>query len=158
RPIARTHTKLACAQCHGETANAPPPADACKTCHGDSHGSVRGGHQKMIAKGEMTCLTCHRQHSGAQGVTFDDSKIVRWGAGGAAEFPPPRQTGVALGAIAKGTTVPLIPLSSCVKCHDPGRASDPIAACVPHVATDAGVPVSQCFDEHVRVRQTHAES
>jgi thioredoxin reductase/ferredoxin len=154
RPIARTHAKLTCTQCHGETASTPPPAAACKTCHGDSHGSVRGGHQKMIAKGEMTCLTCHRQHSGAQGITFDDSKIVRWGAGGAAEFPPPRQTGVALGAIAKGTTVPLVPLSSCVSCHDTTRASDPIAACVPR----SGGPVSQCFDEHVRVRQTHAES
>jgi thioredoxin reductase len=152
RPIARTHAKLTCAQCHGETANAPPPAAACKGCHGDSHGSVRAGHQKMIAKGEMTCLTCHRQHAGAQGITFDDRKIVRWGAGGAAELPP-------RGAIAKGTTVPLVPLSSCVSCHDTTRASDPIAACVPRAGTrNPGPAVSQCFDEHVRVRQTHAES
>ncbi len=131
RPIARPHAKNTCASCHGETANAPPPAAVCQTCHGSSHGSVRGGHQKMIAKGEMTCLTCHHQHAGAQGITFEDSKIVRWGAGGEASFPPPRQTGVVLGAVTKGTTVPLIPLSVCVKCHDVDRASDPIAACVP---------------------------
>ena len=159
RPIARTHTKLACTSCHGETANAPPSAAACKTCHGGSHGSVRGGHERMIARGDMTCLTCHHQHSGAQGITFDDRKIVRWGAGGAAELPPPRQTGVTLGSIAKGTTVPLVPLSVCTQCHDTNRASDPIAACVPRAGQgDAGVPVSQCFDEHVRVRQSHGES
>lgn len=157
RPIARPHAKNTCASCHGEATNAPPPAAACRSCHGGSHGSVRAGHEKMIARGEMTCLTCHHQHAGAQGLTFDDAKITRWGAGAAVDLPPPRQTGVALGAIAKGTTVPLVPLSVCAPCHDPSRASDPIAACVPR-ARDGGPAVSQCFDEHVRVRQTHAES
>lgn len=156
RAIARTHVKVLCTSCHGETGRAPATADACKKCHGGSHDSVRTGHEKMIAKGEMTCLTCHRQHDRAQGVTFEDGKIVRWGAGGEATFPPPRQTGIAPGAIASGTTVPLVPLTLCVPCHDPARPSDPIAACVPRGGSEPRV--AQCFDEHVRVRQPHPSS
>ena len=169
RPIAKPHAKLACTSCHGENTSAPPPASACQSCHMISHGSTRAGHQRMIAKGEMTCLTCHHQHKGAQGITFDDSKILRWGAGGEVELPPPRQTGVARGTIAKGTTVPLVPLAVCTQCHDVKRASDPIAACVPRgpssdpktdAKTDAKTEpkVSLCFDEHVRVRETLRES
>ncbi|MBX3230968.1 MAG: NAD(P)-binding domain-containing protein [Labilithrix sp.] len=156
RPIARPHAKLGCASCHGEATSTPAPAAVCKTCHGGSHASTRAGHQKMIAKGEMTCLTCHKQHAGAQGVTFDDGRVVRWGA--SAEVIVPRQNGT----IARGTTVPLVATTACAKCHDLTRASDPVSACVParRTGADAGAPkdVSLCFDEHARVRETHPSS
>ena len=144
RPIARPHAKLGCASCHGEATNAPPSAAACKTCHGPTHVSTRAGHKKMAAKGDMTCLTCHKQHAGAQGITFDDGKVVRWGAG--AELIVPRQNGT----IANGTSVPLISPSVCTQCHDTTKASDPVSACVA-----AKGNASLCFDEHVRVRETH---
>jgi thioredoxin reductase len=156
KPIARPHAKLACAACHGENTSVAAPPTVCKNCHGTSHVSTRGGHQKMIAKGEMTCSTCHHQHAGVQGITFDDAKVIRWGASAEVDIPPPRQTGVTLGALPKGTTVPLVPLAACKQCHDPARASDPIAACVPRNGTEPRV--SQCFDEHAKVRESVADT
>src|SRR5690606_23633169 len=124
-------------------------------------------HRSLAAKGELTCATCHAQHAGGQGVTFDEGGIVRWGAGSEVVVSPPRQSGVEPGAIAKGTTVPLVSLAACAKCHDASRASDPISACVPASArglaadADAGAGalrrvVSQCFDEHARLGDLRA--
>ncbi|MBX3204263.1 MAG: NAD(P)-binding domain-containing protein [Labilithrix sp.] len=198
RPIARPHAKVACASCHTEGAgaaavstapalaastpalgaSAPAPAAhvaaACKTCHGTSHASTRPAHRSLAAKGELTCATCHAQHAGAQGVTFEADRVVRWGVGSEIALAPSRRSGVTQGAIASGTTVPLVSLAPCAKCHDPSRAADPIAACVPAgaralaaaAAASAGagsggerrpdarelreVP-SQCFDEHAKL-------
>ncbi len=161
RPIARPHAHVACASCHSSAAasSAATPAHlaaACKTCHGAAHASVRRGHRELVAKGELPCATCHGQHADAQGVTFDDGAVVRWGAGAEVALQP-RERGVRPGAIARGTTVPLVPLAACARCHDPRRAEDPIAACVPSAVRasgrDAGVDgiASQCFDEHRRL-------
>ncbi|MDF2692260.1 MAG: Thioredoxin reductase [Labilithrix sp.] len=168
RPIARPHAKVACSSCHGgenETAATSPPhyaSAACTTCHGAQHVSTRPAHRKLAAKGELTCATCHAQHTGSQGMTFEADSIVRWGVGGEVVLAPPRQSGVSPGAIARGTTVPLVSLGACAKCHDPSRASDPISACVPSTArarapsslNDEGAfrqVASQCFDEHARL-------
>jgi thioredoxin reductase/NAD-dependent dihydropyrimidine dehydrogenase PreA subunit len=189
RPIARPHAKVACASCHTDLAPAssasattipsaapsslpPPPspgvvaAAACKNCHGTSHPSTRAAHRNLAAKGELTCATCHTQHAGAQGVTFNaDGTIVRWGASSEVILPPPRQSGVAEGAIAAKTTVPLVSLAVCAKCHDESKASDPISACIPANAraaayeSDAGAAValkkrvSLCFDEHHKLNE-----
>jgi thioredoxin reductase len=131
-------------------------------CHGTSHASTRSAHRSLAAKGELTCATCHAQHAGSQGLTFEAEGIVRWGTGSEVTLTPPRQSGVNAGAIPKGTTVPLVSLAACAKCHEPSRAADPISACVPSTAralaasADVGpgalrnVP-SQCFDEHARL-------
>src|SRR5262249_2608055 len=87
KPIARPHAKIACSTCHGGATSPAAPATACRNGHGGAHGSPRPPHQKLIAKGEMTCTTCHHQHTGAQGVTFDDGKVIRWGAGASLEVP-----------------------------------------------------------------------
>lgn len=156
RPLARPHAKVACAKCH----DAPAPAAAiapvssapvakfetgaaCKTCHGASHGSTRPAHRALAQKGELTCATCHPAHGGVQGVSFTAKGALRWGAGAEESVP-------IAPAVKAGTNVPLVSLGVCAKCHDPSRASDPIAACVPGGKTN-GDPkkiVSQCFDEH----------
>jgi thioredoxin reductase len=53
-------------------------------------------------------------------------------------------------AVKAGTNVPLVSLGVCAQCHDPSRASDPLAACVPggKLAGEPKKIVSQCFDEH----------
>lgn len=132
---------------------------ACTTCHGASHASTRPAHRSLAAKGELTCATCHAQHAGAQGLSFEAERVVRWGAGAEVALAPPRGSGVSPGAVASGTTVPLVPLAACAKCHDPSRAADPIAACVPATArASAGTTggelrtiASQCFDEHAKL-------
>jgi thioredoxin reductase len=172
RPIARPHAKLACASCHAPASSssaaaaaaAATPAAACKTCHGSTHVSARPAHRALAAKGELSCPSCHTQHAGSQGVTFESATVVRWGAGSEVALPPSSLSGVAPGAVARGTTVPLVSLAACARCHDPARASDPIAACVPADARararerDAGAGVevlrqvpSQCFDEHAKL-------
>lgn len=179
RPIARPHAKVPCASCHAEPSTSPKPpaspssvvetqyhlAAACKTCHGTSHGSTRPAHGKLVSRGELTCVTCHAQHAGAQGVSFEDDAVVRWGAGSEVVVSPPRQSGMTPGVIASKTTVPLVALAACAKCHDPTRAADPISACVSASArkqdADAGVAAfrtvtSQCFDEHQKLDDAHA--
>ncbi len=162
RPISKPHAKLACERCHSETATAPaasasslpapphpnvPSGAVCKSCHGEkAHASRRPAHRALAAKGELGCATCHPAHAGVQGVTFTDDGIVRWGAG--AEVKVPKAA-----TLPKGTTVPLVSLGVCAKCHDPSRAGDPIAACVPadvRGKSDADLRkrVSLCFDEH----------
>ena len=143
RPLARPHAnaKIACVKCH-ETAEANP-GNACKNCHGTSHTSTRPAHRALAQKGELTCTTCHPAHSGVQGVTFTADSAIRWGAG--SEQILPRSPGMK-----PGTTVPLVSLGVCAKCHDETRASDPIAACVPggKVSGEPKKLASQCFDEH----------
>jgi len=165
RPIARPHAKVACGACHAETSTsvaslAPEPphhvAAACKSCHGGSHVSTRAAHRSLAAKGELTCATCHAQHAGGQGVTFESDRVVRWGAGSEVAVGPPRGGAPGSGALANGTTVPLVSLAACAKCHDPSRAADPISACVPaKTRADADALLrntpSQCFDEHTRL-------
>lgn len=166
RPLARPHAKVACAKCHEAPAPAPPPAPppppapaaasapaastakfetgaACKTCHGAGHASTRPAHRALAQKGELTCATCHPAHAGVQGVSFTANGALRWGAGAEAKVP-------IASAVKAGTNVPLVSLGVCAKCHDPSRASDPIAACVPggKLAGDPKKVVSACFDEH----------
>lgn len=146
KPLGRPHAKVACATCHdGATPSAP--VTACKTCHGTSHVSTRAAHKSLAAKGQLGCATCHPAHEATQGVTFVEGGFLRWGAGGA------EARGTLPAAPKPGTTVPLVALSACAKCHDPTRAADPIAPCVPaEVRTSKsfeGVSTS-CFDEHRR--------
>jgi thioredoxin reductase len=155
-PLARPHAKVACAKCH----EAPAPAAsggaalattapferaaACTTCHRASHASTRPAHRALAQKGELTCATCHPAHSGVQGVTFEGSgEAVRWAAGAEARGP-------GASGIRPGTTVALVSLAACARCHDLARASDPIAACVPggRLAGDPERVAAQCFDEH----------
>ena len=171
RPLARPHAKakIACATCHEVPVSSSPAAvvsapaatvfaaaGACKSCHGKTeHASARSAHRALAARGALTCATCHPAHEGAQGVTFGEAgSVVRWGAG-AEEKDRPLE-----GFTFKvGTSVPLVALKACAKCHDPTSAKDPIAACVPasvRVAANAvadegallGRSVSLCFDEH----------
>ncbi len=165
RPIARPHAKVACASCHAEPAADPAAhtATGCKTCHGTTHASTRPAHRALVARGELSCATCHPQHDGAQGITFGKDAVIRWAAGSEIVVRPPRTSGVEPGAIPKGTTVPLVSLTACARCHDPSRASDPISACVPASArADAGASLqtsaAQCFDEHARLGDVRTAS
>lgn len=154
RPIARAHVGVACASCHTVDRTTSPDAramsKACTTCHG-GHGSTRVGHRARVADGTLGCATCHSQHARAQGITFEDGAIVRWGSGTSTHVGPKALPNAS--AVSPGTTVPLVALASCASCHDLRRASDVIAACVPaearvKTAAYAATP-SGCFDEHV---------
>lgn len=158
KPLARPHQNLACATCHdASTAKTPVPktdeessklfteAGACKSCHA-GHASTRGPHKNLAAKGALTCASCHPAHAGAQGVTFGaDGKpgtFLRWGAGAEASAAPAPP-------IPPKTTVPLVSVASCTRCHDATRAADPIAQCLPKNAkTDPKKTAQLCFDEH----------
>jgi thioredoxin reductase/NAD-dependent dihydropyrimidine dehydrogenase PreA subunit len=132
--------KLTCSSCHASGASA---ASACTSCHA-SHLSARPAHRALAARGELGCTMCHAAHGGGQGVTFTTAGgALRWGGSGAtatqtdAHIPP-------------GTSVPIIPVSACARCHDASRTNDPIAACV--VAASTQLPATEraitCFDEH----------
>jgi thioredoxin reductase len=154
RPIVRAHANVACASCHTE-GSANPSVASCTSCHGTDHGSTRAGHRTLAAKGELTCATCHRQHAGGQGLTFEPSGIVRWGSGTSVTLDRSRAVTASRESVPALTTVPLVAVAACARCHDPSRASDPIAACVPGDIRARNVDVAQvasrCFDEHVRL-------
>jgi thioredoxin reductase/ferredoxin len=136
--LARPHVraKLTCDACHASAR----VETACVRCHG-AHPSARAAHAALASRGELACTTCHSAHAAPQGVTFlANGAFVRWG--GAEE-----QSGASDAHVADGTTVPLVALSACARCHD-RRTGDPIAACVA-----PGARVSSCFDEH-----RHAEA
>lgn len=184
-PLPRPHAeaKVACAKCHeapaasasavlpSPSASAGPPfeaAGACKTCHvAAKHVSSRAPHRALAAKGQLTCATCHPAHAGAQGVTFAGDTVIRWGAG--AETTT--QANVHPGALAvkPKTTVPIVSLKACAKCHDPSRAEDPIASCVSSDARKVAAAASAsamapalakspslCFDEHRKLEDAGA--
>jgi thioredoxin reductase len=155
RPIARPHAKLACSACHGTESPTADVGAACTSCHGPGHASARPAHRALAVKGELGCKTCHGQHAGGQGITFESDAVIRWTAG--REVALPR----ASGGISSGTTVPLVAVSACAKCHDPSRASDPIAACIPASVRAGGAVTgvaAQCFDEHVKTGEARASS
>ncbi|WP_050432220.1 NAD(P)-binding domain-containing protein [Chondromyces crocatus] len=174
-PLSRPHVQagLSCASCHAPTdsrlgdasagaaqkspakvpgavlspAQEPPSAArACPSCHG-AHGSTRPGHQQQLARGNMTCATCHTIHRGDQGVVLrPDAPPLRFAPGAEAEveggleatYRPTREA-----------TVALVTAGSCVGCHDLGAPRDPVARCLPRDGTRLGnaQPVV-CFDEH----------
>jgi thioredoxin reductase len=153
-PLIRPHVeaKLACTACHTASASA---ASACTGCH-TGHASTRAAHRNLAARGELGCTSCHDAHGGGQGITFEnDGEAIRWGGGGTT-------TSHTAARVAPGTTVPLVPLAKCARCHDGSRANDPVAACVARVASS--VPLGEravtCFDEHDAIVATsfHAGS
>ena len=155
KPLARPHQKVACRACH-DAANAPKAevtdprafteSGACKSCH-PAHASTRAGHKNLAAKGVLSCASCHPAHAGAQGITFGadghPGTFLRWGAGAEAT-PAPAPP------IASKTTVPLVAVASCTRCHDATRSADPIAGCLPANAAklDPKKTAQLCFDEH----------
>lgn len=140
-PLARPHlqAKLACAACHEAKEGA---ASACAGCHGGAaHASLRAGHARLTSTGALGCTTCHPAHGAAEGVTsLGGGQWLRWRGDVEAPIAP----GPALRA---KTTVPLVPIAACARCHDPTNARDPVAMCV-----DRGYAV--CFEEHQRVDRT----
>lgn len=149
-PLARPHAaaKLDCASCHKE-GNAP--AKACVGCHG-GHASTRPAHAALAAKGELACVSCHPAHGAPQGVTFlAHGELVRWGG-------TEERAGAVAQRVPEQTTVPLVALSACTRCHDATKAADPIVACVAGSAAQPPAPqrtlvpappaVALCFDEH----------
>ena len=141
-PLARPHVQARWRAPRAREAGEAPSAAPCVRCHGGpEHVSVRAGHRALVAQGALSCITCHPAHGDYEGVTFlGQGRFVRWGAGGDAAVV---EGAGAPAAIAAGTTVPLVPLSTCRGCHDPARASDPIRRC--------GDRYDTCFDEHQRV-------
>ena len=132
-PIARPHREagVSCASCHGDPRGA---RGACVGCHGE-HPSTRAAHRALA------CVDCHAAHGDSQGVTFTgDGGYVRWGGSGevASRISP--------GATPSHTSVPLVALTVCARCHRLEAPRDPITSCV-----TTGVDVSLCFDEHQRV-------
>jgi thioredoxin reductase len=139
--LSRPHANagLACAACHAkEDARA-----SCTGCHdGAAHASTRPGHTRMRAEGAMTCADCHRAHGEGQTVAFESSGAwIR--SGGGAEITGQLQHGT------PASTVPLVPLSACARCHDLHSRTDPIATCAGPGPDDAHRAVT-CMDEHKR--------
>ena len=156
KPAARPHQKIECSKCHEAPKDtvdlqAFTEAGACKSCH-PSHASKRPAHRALATNGTLTCATCHPAHAGAQGITFGADghagTFVRWGAG--AEASP-----AAAPPIAAKTTVPLVSVAACAKCHDATRAADPLARCLPASKNKANLDPKKtaqlCFDEHAEV-------
>lgn len=142
-PLALPHraADLQCAACHGEPER--PITAACVGCHGP-HASSRRGHRAVVERGDLRCTSCHRIHRDEGGVEIDGTTARRFGPGAEVEVPlsPPP-------APMARTRVPVIPLEVCTQCHDPTRARDPIARCLPGgAAGQGGETPTVCFDEH----------
>jgi thioredoxin reductase/NAD-dependent dihydropyrimidine dehydrogenase PreA subunit len=135
-PLPRVHAQLACAKCHDATGG---PSNACVGCHG-AHPSTRRGHRRMAQAGKLACTNCHAQHHDSQGVTFEENgAFVKWGDG-------LETRGEIKTQLPPKTTVPLLSLSSCAKCHDLKNAGDPAFRCVSYA--DSQTRFDTCFDEH----------
>ncbi len=150
-PLIRPHVeaKVACSGCH---ASGRSPGASCTSCHA-AHLSTRPAHRALAARGELGCTTWPEAHGGGQGGRFrQGGDALRWGGGAAT----PTHTDA---RVTPGTTIPLIPLAACAKCHDASRASDPVAACVARVSTPT--PATEravtCFDEHAAPAPARAE-
>ena len=138
---------LTCASCHAAGDGA---TKACVTCH-EAHPSTREGHRALAAKGALRCVDCHAPHGDGETVALAaDGTYVR--SGGGVEVR---------GVLSHGApvaTVPLVPLSACVRCHDLNAAKDPIRACVSASGGDARKTASECFDEHATGTSTSAST
>jgi len=150
RALASPHVraKIACAACHADRGAERPAAATCTPCHVTTlHASTRAPHRALVAKGALSCATCHPAHAGFQGVTFAARGGERWGAG--ATLPVARDA-----ATPAGQTVPLVALAACTRCHAVGDPRDPTARCLPPVSARGpswAVTPSLCFDEHAVV-------
>jgi len=138
--------ELSCESCHASG----EPTRACTSCHGD-HDSRRHAHARLMARGEMGCITCHDIHGDDQGVRFlagDPGGVLRYGVDGVRALDLPE----APLHLADTATVPLIPVARCAGCHDVERARDPIQRCIggsPGQESAEGLQVlTACFDEH----------
>jgi thioredoxin reductase/NAD-dependent dihydropyrimidine dehydrogenase PreA subunit len=138
--LGRPHrlASVGCASCHGERVDGPAKADGCIACHG-AHPSTRSAHRTLAASGSLGCPSCHTAHGGAEGVTF-------LAAGTAVRWKGSAETSVAV-AGPPGTTVPLVPLAGCARCHDPSRPDDPLRACT---SSPSAPGIDVCLDEHQR--------
>lgn len=133
-PLAVPHAGLACAACH----DAPSVAGACTTCHGP-HPSTRARHRALATAGTLGCADCHPGHGGGGVTLLADGRALRYGAtdepAGATAFRPPHPI-----------SVPIVPATTCARCHDLASSRDPVAACL------VGNGATACFDEHRVVR------
>jgi thioredoxin reductase/NAD-dependent dihydropyrimidine dehydrogenase PreA subunit len=141
-PLSLPHRQadLSCASCH----DPGPPKAACTGCHGD-HPSTRAGHRAMLQAGKMSCTTCHRPHVDLGGVSLaGDGTARRFGPGAELDVP-----GTVAPAGVGPAIVPVVAVSACAGCHDPGRNADPLARCVLAGHADLGPErPTVCFDEH----------
>ncbi len=138
--------RVSCVACHGDE---QPGGGAvrCTPCHREgAHTSTRAPHAALAARGELGCARCHTAHDGYQALVFTPQGARRWGPG--------TELTVALpGSVPVGQTVPLVAVSVCGKCHDPGSSLDPLARCLPPPDSRGAtwtVTPSLCLDEHVR--------
>lgn len=122
---------LTCARCHQPGSHGFTEV-RCEGCHGE-RGSTRPGHQRALASGGMTCLSCHREHDG---VAVSSQALA---SGSGHENAGTRSTpDDGLG------TVPVIAAERCQACHRSRDTTDPAARCWTQ-------GWSVCFDEHRRI-------
>lgn len=126
---------LSCSSCH-EPGKAP--GSRCVSCHGE-HSSRRPAHARLMEGGGLRCNDCHDVHGGDAGIRWSkepgELPVVY-----SVEAERPLVGAASLGI---QRTLPLVPLSACIACHDIGAASDPISRCV-----GDRTGFSLCFDEH----------
>ncbi len=163
RSFGRAHAQagMTCASCHRhEDEVALDPATACRECHQDKR-STRGPHVRQQIARTLQCTTCHPIHHAMGGVAFvpgspplrfrdgvevplggeqlgSAREVVELGAGGAASFAP--------------TSVALVELAACARCHHVERDDDPMAHCRLGDRQGPHDPVV-CFDEHQTLAQ-----
>jgi thioredoxin reductase/NAD-dependent dihydropyrimidine dehydrogenase PreA subunit len=154
RTISRPHQLggLECASCHGEARPGPAtaehdPAAACGKCHADQR-STRAPHAALLKSKQLRCTTCHRIHEAEGGVAFVPGKpAIRWRNGSERELTELDPIGAGGWTGREPAGVALVELTACSTCHDPARATDPMAHCA--LAGRRGpTDVAVCFDEH----------
>ncbi len=130
-PVSMPHQRagLECQSCH----EAESTALACTGCHGAQR-SARAGHQRLAARGELGCNSCHRAH-GAEGVRTDEQ-------GRLFHFTGRGEWAHGTGLLAPSSALPFVAGERCGACHDLERESDPAAHCF------SGASPNLCFDEH----------
>lgn len=142
--LPHVEAKLECASCHVEGEPDAAAAKACSKCH-QGHASRRAGHRRLMAAGQLRCVSCHDVHGADEGVRFEA------GGGPVSRYAVGRR--LALDGFTlysdHDVTVPMIPVGRCGACHDLSSPSDAIARCVLASQRSAGgAALNVCFDEH----------
>jgi thioredoxin reductase/NAD-dependent dihydropyrimidine dehydrogenase PreA subunit len=142
--VGHVRAGLECQSCHAKAS----AELACSGCHTGQE-SRRSGHHRLMARGAMSCTSCHPGHRHAASLAFAPDSGVRLELGSSSvvldETPNYRPQ--------QATRLPLVRKSACQHCHVLESGDDAAALC----ARAASGPYQACFDEHRAAGEAPAE-